>query len=51
MNKFNIITLYGSTKFEELFHKIAEKLTLDGYIVLMPHIFSHSNNKVLSVDK
>ncbi len=41
-NEFKIITLCGSTNFKEEFLETAQKLTLEGYIVLMPHVFVHS---------
>lgn len=36
------ITLCGSTKFKEEFEAAAKNLSLNGYIVLMPHIFAHA---------
>lgn len=39
-----IITLCGSTKFKNEFLKQQKKLTLEGYIVLTPFIYSHSGD-------
>lgn len=36
-----IICLCGSTRHKEDFLKLAAALALEGYIVLMPHVFSH----------
>ena len=36
-----IITICGSTRFKDLFYEVATKLTLEGWIVLMPHVFGH----------
>lgn len=43
-----IITLCGSSKFKKVFYSIAEDLTLKGVIVLMPHIFEHADNLILT---
>lgn len=48
MKRFKVITLCGSTKFKDTFIKVAEKLTLEGNIVLMPNCYSHADNKQLS---
>ncbi len=37
--KRKIITLCGSTRFKDIFHKVAAEYTLMGYIVLMPHCY------------
>ena len=39
-----IITLCGSTKFKNAFNRISQRLSLKGYIVLSPNIFSHADN-------
>lgn len=44
--KHKVITLCGSTRFKNEFMKVAERLTYDGYIVLMPHIFSKYKSKI-----
>ena len=41
--KRKIITLCGSTRFKDVFHKVASEYTLMGYIVLMPHCYFENN--------
>ena len=48
LNGFKVITLCGSTKFETKFKEIAKELTLEGYIVLTPHIYSHTNKMIIN---
>lgn len=36
-----IICLCGSTRFKPIFMEAAEKLTLAGNIIVMPHVFHH----------
>lgn len=43
--KFPIVTLCGSTKFKEAFIEAAEKLSLEGNIVLSVGLFGHADNK------
>lgn len=43
-----IITLCGSTRFKDLFLEAARDLTLQGWIVLMPGVFAHSDNLEIS---
>jgi len=38
-----IVVLSGSTRFRAEFEKIAEELTLEGVIVLMPHVWVRSD--------
>ena len=45
--EFKMITLCGSTRFKEEFMKEAERLTLNNYIVLMPHVFAHDTGIIL----
>lgn len=40
-----IITFCGSTKFADLFNKLASDYTLMGYIVLMPHCYLENQNR------
>lgn len=37
-----IVVLSGSTRFREDFERIAEELTLEGVIILMPHVWLHA---------
>lgn len=50
-NKYNIITLCGSTKFKSEFLRIQEKLTLDGNIVFTPNFFNNTNNEMIKKNK
>jgi len=38
-----IVTLCGSTKFKDTFMEVAQKLTLEEYIILMPNVFHHKD--------
>ena len=38
-----IITICGSTRFKDQILKVAEGLTLDGHIVMMPTVFRHDD--------
>lgn len=48
--KYEIITLCGSTKFKEDFIRVQKELTLRGYIVISVGLFGHSGD-VLTDDK
>lgn len=37
------VCLCGSTKFKKEFMEVAARETLKGYIVLMPHVFTHAD--------
>ena len=41
-----IVCLCGSTKFKDDFDRVSEELTLKGYIVLRPEIYSHNENNI-----
>lgn len=43
--KYKVVTLCGSTKFKEEFERIAERLTLQGNIVLAPGEYSGYNQE------
>lgn len=43
MDKPKIVVLSGSTRFREEFDKAAERFTLAGVIVLMPHVWVRSD--------
>ena len=49
-NKYNIITLCGSTKFKDEFMKVQEKLTLEGNIVLMPNFFTNIKKEDINLE-
>jgi Ni,Fe-hydrogenase I large subunit len=50
-DNFKVITLCGSTKFKKEFHEMANKLTKEGNIILMPHCYDHADNEVLSEEE
>ena len=45
------ITLCGSTKFKNVFNRVAQRISLMGHIVLTPTIFSHADNIELTEEK
>ena len=45
MKKYKVITLCGSTKFEEQFMDVQRDLTLQGNIVISVGVFGHSRDK------
>ncbi len=49
-NRYNIITLCGSTKFKPKFMKIQEKLTLDGNIVFTPNFFENIKKEEINLE-
>jgi len=49
-NKYNIVTLCGSTKFKDEFLNAQKKLTLEGNIVISVGVFGHSDGDVISID-
>ena len=44
-HKFKVITLCGSSKFKEEFIEVAEKLSLEGNIIISLGLFGHADNK------
>lgn len=46
-----IVTLCGSTKFKEDFERINMLFTMKGYIVLMPGVFGHADNVMLTAEE
>ncbi len=46
-----IVTLCGSTRFKKEFLDVAEKLSSEGRVVLMPSTFSHAEDKRLSEEE
>lgn len=46
MNKYKVITLCGSTRFQEEFLKLRKELTLAGNIVLSVELFGHSGDDI-----
>lgn len=51
IGKYKVITLCGSTKFKNEFIDTLKRLTLEGYIVLLPGIYAHSGDNLTSEDK
>jgi len=47
--KFKVITLCGSSKFKKEFIEVAEKLSLEGNIVISLGLFGHADNKFATV--
>ena len=43
MDKPKVVVLSGSTRFREAFESTAERLTMQGVIVLMPHVWVRSD--------
>lgn len=41
---YSIITLIGSTKFEQIFRTLEEKLSLKGYLVFSPLVYNQSGD-------
>ena len=46
-----IITLCGSTRYKETFLRVGRELSLKGYIVLSPDVFSHHDNIILTSEQ
>ena len=44
INKYNVITLCGSTRFKDEFIKVQKELTLKGNIVISVGLFGHSGD-------
>lgn len=49
-NRYPIVVLCGSTTFKEEFLKVRAHLTLQGFIVLGPEVYSHCDKIELSED-
>lgn len=48
MDKINVITLCGSTRFKDVFEKEMSRLTLEGNIVVSVGVFGHTDNIVFT---
>lgn len=46
VGNYKVITLCGSTKFQDEFQAVQERLSLEGHIVISVVFFEHSDNKV-----
>lgn len=51
IGKYKVVTLCGSTKFKKEFIDTLRRLTLEGYIVLLPGVYAHSGDNLTSEDK
>ena len=41
---YSVVTLIGSTKFENIFRELEEKLTLKGYLVFSPLVYNQTGD-------
>lgn len=48
--KIKVVTLCGSNRFKEEFFEHAQRLTMDGNIVLSPFVFSHADGIEIDED-
>ena len=48
IGNYKVVTLCGSTRFKDDFMRVQKELTLKGFIVISPGIFSHSDNELYS---
>lgn len=51
IGKHKVVTLCGSTKFKKEFIDTLRRLTLEGYIVLLPGVYAHSGDNLTNEDK
>ena len=51
MQKYNVITLCGSTRFKDEFMAVQKKLTLEGNIVISLGVFAHSGDTISNEEK
>lgn len=51
MQKYNVITLCGSTRFKDEFMTVQKKLTLEGNIVISLGVFAHSGDIISNEEK
>lgn len=51
IGKYKVVTLCGSTKFKKEFIDTLRRLTLEGYVVLLPGVYAHSGDNLTSEDK
>ena len=50
-DKFKVITLCGSTKFQKEFEDVNERLTMEGNVVISVGVFGHSKGIELSPEE
>lgn len=51
IGKYKVVTLCGSTKFKNEFIDTLKRLTLEGYVVLLPGVYAHNGDKMTDKDK
>nr|DAX01540.1 MAG TPA: CMP/hydroxymethyl CMP hydrolase [Caudoviricetes sp.] len=51
MQKYNVITLCGSTRFKDEFMAVQKKLSLEGNIVISLGVFAHSGDIISNEEK
>lgn len=51
ISKYKVITLCGSTRFMDIFHKVEHDLTLKGYIVLSVEVFEKITGEEISKEQ
>ena len=51
MQRPRVVVLSGSTRFRKQFDEAAERLTLEGVIVLMPHVWVRSDPAYVNVSE
>ena len=49
--KTKTVCLCGSTRFKDIFFKVAKELTMQGYIVTMPFVFGHVDGEPSDEEK
>lgn len=47
IGKYKVVTLCGSTRFKDVFEKVARDLTLEGCVILAPTVFGHAGDGAL----
>ena len=50
IDKYEVVTLCGSTRFKEDFIKVQKELTLQGKIVISVGLFGHAGDKTSQLD-
>ncbi len=48
IGRYKVVTLCGSTKFKDEFIDTLKRLTLEGYVVLLPGVYAHSGDNIIT---
>lgn len=48
MQEENVVCICGSTRFKSKMMDVAERMTMEGWVVLMPNVFGHADDIDLS---